>query len=114
MRKELSFWLLILLLVTCLISLGYVTKAYAEDKVYSNSDVYALLYESGTKPNFSTNINPKLDKIPSFVQRGQMQCEGIQEESMTTGGAIVTTCIEIPPAARQWQGGKQTIQGVPS
>jgi hypothetical protein len=98
MRKEMGFWMLVVLFATACMSLGYVTAANSEES-YDNAKVYALLYESGTKPYFSTNVLPKGD-IPTFVQRGEMRCEGIEEESMTTGGAIVTTCIEIPPAAR--------------
>lgn len=97
MRKEIAFWLLILLFASCVIGL---TVARADEKAYTNGDIYALLYESGTKPWFSTNVTEK-GKIPAFVQRGEIQCNGIEEESLTTGGAMVTTCIEIPPAARQ-------------
>lgn len=98
MRKELSFWMLVLLFATTAISLGYVTGSHSEES-YDNAKVYRLLYESGTKPYFSTNV-PEKGEIPQFVGRGQIQCEGVEEESMTIGGAIVTTCIEIPPHAR--------------
>lgn len=38
MRKEMSFWLLVILLMSCLMSLGYVTAANASEMTLVRSD----------------------------------------------------------------------------
>lgn len=98
----------IYLLITFIWLSGFMTaKCFAEEPA-TNADIYALLYESKADIPFSTNSVAK-HSIPPFVKRGEMRCEGFKEESLTQGGAIVTTCIEIPPSGRY-----PVIQGVPA
>jgi len=47
MRREISFWLLMVLMIAGLMSLGYVAHA---DEVYTNADIYRAVYEPQSQP----------------------------------------------------------------
>lgn len=93
LSKEVSFWLLILLMISGLIGLGYVANA---DETYNNGDVFALVHESRKPVFFSTNEKSH-GHIPGFINRGLIQCKDGMETETLASGAIVSTCIEIPP-----------------
>lgn len=93
MRKELSFWLLITLMVSCLMSLGYVAHA---DDTYTNGEVFVAVHESRKPVFFSTNEKSH-GHIPGFINRGLIQCKDGMETETLASGAIMSTCIEIPP-----------------
>ena len=105
MSKELSFWLLILIAISSLMSIGYIAHA---DEAYTNGDVFASVHESRQPVYFSTNEKAKAP-IPGFVGRGLIQCKDGMETETLASGAIVSTCIEIPPVVAN-----HTVDGEPA
>ena len=84
------------LLIVCVWMSGFTTALLA-DEVYNNADIYKMVYESGTKPWFSTNT-PK--HLPPPKDRGLIRCDKGQDVETMPSGVTIGTCIEVPQSWR--------------
>lgn len=92
--RKVTIWLLLILVWL----LGFATAKCFADEVYDNADIYKMVYESGTKPFFSTNV-PK--KLPPPKDRGLIQCDKGMDVETTPSGMQIGTCIEVPKSWRK-------------